>query len=295
MNKHKNERFFLYLQTIDPHVPYSPPAEFTRLYFPEQYRGRVGPSLDGIEQLAIASRPRRMRPQDWAWIRALYDAEVTYHDTHMGRFLEAASKLGILDDTLLIVTNDHGEELRDHGKLGHGHSLFDELVRAPLVIRYPPLFRPGQRVGDPVENVDLFPTIVEALGLEPVSDIDGLSLLPMLEGKPPSVPSYAVSEFRGAYRSVRVGRWKLIAGRNGNRRLYNIEIDPTEKNDLARRSPIARRMCEQHLAEFLASPAKTARFREANVPQRRYKPGFVKQDPELRRQLEALGYFGGAK
>jgi choline-sulfatase len=295
MTKHRGERFFLYLQTIDPHVPYNPPIEFSRLYFPEEYRGVVGPSLDGLEQLAIASNRKRMRPQDWVWIRALYDAEVTYHDTHMGRFLDAVAKLGILDDTLIVVTNDHGEELRDHGKLGHGHSLYEELVRAPLLIRYPSLFRPGQRIKEPVENVDLFPTIIETLGLESVSDVDGLSLLPMLEGRPPAVPSYAVSEFRDRHRSVRVGRWKLVASRTGVRSLFNIEFDPNEQNDQAKRAPIAGRMCEQHLAEFLASPAKTGRYREANVQQRRYRPGFVKQDPELRRQLEALGYFGGSQ
>ena len=295
VNKRKNERFFLYLQSIDPHVPYSPPAEYTRIYFPEDYRGIVGPTLDGLEQLAIASGRKPMRPLDWNWIKALYEAEVTYHDTHLGKFLEALAELGILDDTMVVITNDHGEELRDHGRLGHGHSLYDELVRAPMLIRFPALFKPGQRVREPVENVDLYPTILEALGLEPVSDIDGVSMLPLLEGRPPAAPNYAISEFLSAYRSVRVGRWKMIAGQNGERRLFDLEGDPGEQVDQARRAPIARRMCEQHLAEFLASPAKTARFREGNVPQRRFRPGFVKQDPELRRQLEALGYFGGIK
>jgi arylsulfatase A-like enzyme len=295
LQRHKDERFFLYLQTIDPHVPYAPPPEYTRIYHPEEYRGKVGPTLDGIEQLAIASGKKPVGPEDWAWIKALYEAEITYHDTHLGKFFEAVADLGILDDTLVVVTNDHGEEIRDHGKAGHGHSLYDELVRAPLLMRYPALFRPGQRVREPVENVDIYPTILEALGLEPVSDVDGVSVLPMLEGKPPSVPSYAISEFRTGFRAVRVGRWKMIAGQSGERHLYDLEVDPAEQVDQARRAPIARRMCEQHLAEFLANPAKTARFREGNVPQRRFRPGFVKQDPELRRQLEALGYFGGIK
>jgi choline-sulfatase len=293
--RRKNERFFLYLQTIDPHVPYSPPAEYTRIYYPDEYRGVVGPSLDGFEQLAIASGRKPMRPLDWTYIKALYEAEVTYHDTHLGKFFDGIADLGILDDTLVIITNDHGEELRDHGRLGHGHSLYDELVRSPMLIRFPPLFKAGQRVREPVENVDLYPTVLETLGLEPVSDIDGVSLLPLMEGKPPAAPNYAVSEFLTAFRAVRVGRWKMIAGQNGERRLFDIEGDPTEQVDQARRAPIARRMCEQHLAEFLASPAKTARYREGNVPQRRFRPGFVKQDPELRRQLEALGYFGGIK
>jgi choline-sulfatase len=292
ITKHTEERFFVYLQTIDPHVPYDPPAEYLRMYFPGDYRGRVGRSLDGLEQLAIASQKKPIDAQDWNYIKALYEAEVTYHDAHLGKFLAKLDEMGLLDETLFVVTNDHGEELRDHGKLGHGHSLYEELVRAPLMIRYPALFR-GQRVREPAENVDIFPTVLEALGLEPVSDIDGVSLLPMLEGKPPAVPNYAISEFRDGYRSVRVGRWKMIAGQNGQRRLFDLEADPAEQTDQVRRSFIASRMCEQHLSEFLASPAKTSRYREANVQQRRFKPGFVKQDPELKKQLEALGYFGG--
>ena len=88
------------------------------MYHPDEYRGRIGKSLDGLEQLALASRKRPMEPGDSEWIRALYDAEVTYHDAHMGKFLDQIDEMGLLDETLFIVTNDHGEELRGSRQAG---------------------------------------------------------------------------------------------------------------------------------------------------------------------------------
>ena len=152
------KRFFLYLQTIDPHVPYNPPAEYTKMYHPDAYRGRSASRSTASSSSPLASRKPPMQPAPMrSWIRALYDAEVSYHDAHMGKFLDRRP-VGLLDETLFIVTNDHGEEIEDHGKLGHGHSLYDELVRAPCSSATPRCFRGGRRATDPVENVDLFPT-----------------------------------------------------------------------------------------------------------------------------------------
>ena len=143
-----------------------------------------------------------------------------------------------------------------------------------------------------VEAIDLLPTILETLGLPPRPELDGVSLLPTLAGRPPGVPAYAVSEFLDDQRALIVGRWKLLAGARGWRKLFDLQDDPQERSDLAARAPIARRLCEQHLAEALATPAKAARFRDVLAPPRRFQATKVKHDPELRRQLEALGYFG---
>jgi hypothetical protein len=89
-----------------------------------------------------------------------------------------------------------------------------------------------------------------------------------------------------------VGRWKLLAGAAGWRKLFDLASDPGERLDIAARVPVARRLCEQHLAEALATPAKPARFRDAHAPQRRFESSRVKYDAELQRQLEALGYVG---
>jgi arylsulfatase A-like enzyme len=163
-----------------------------------------------------------------------------------------------------------------------------------MLVRYPARLPPRQ-VAEVVENVDLLPTITELLGVPPLPGLDGISLLPALAGRPASVPPYAVSEFLDAHRALRVDRFKLLAGAGGFRRLFDLKADPGENNDLSDSAPVARRLCEQYLAEALATPAKAARTRDMLAPARRFKAGTVKADPELRRQLEALGYFGGIK
>jgi choline-sulfatase len=291
LDRHRDRPFFLYLQTIDPHVTYSPPPQHLRAYHPEPYDGPLGSTLDGYEQAAISQGKRPASAADLRWIRALYDAEISYHDEQFGRFVDALSGSRVLDETLMIVTNDHGEEIADHGRHGHGHTLYQELIRSPLLIRYPPRFKAGQ-VDVIVEAVDLLPTILETMGFPPRPDLDGVSLLPTLAGRPPSVPAYAMSEFLDDQRAVLVGRWKLLAGATGWRKLFDLQDDPQERNDLAARAPVARRLCEQHLAEALATPAKASRFRDVLTTPRRFQVTKVKHDPELRRQLEALGYFG---
>jgi choline-sulfatase len=284
-------QFFLYLQTIDPHVSYRPPTAQARMYHPEPYRGPLGPTIDGYEQAAISRGKKPVTAADIRWMRALYDGEISYHDVHLGRFLDALAGSRLLDQTLLVITNDHGEEIADHGRYGHGHTLYQELIRSPLLLRYPPVFK-ADRVHAIVELVDLLPTILEGLGLPPRPDLDGVSLLGTLAGRPPSMPSYALSEFLADQRAVMVGRWKLLAGAGRRRKLFDLVSDPAELIDIAARAPIARRLCEQHLAEALATPAKAARFRDAHAPRRRFETSKVKYDPELQRQLETLGYVG---
>jgi choline-sulfatase len=291
LDSNPRSRFFLYIQTIDPHVTYSPPRDHVRAYHPEPYQGPIGPTLDGYEQAAISQGKKPVTAADIRWIRALYDAEISYHDEHLGRFLDALSASNVLDQTLVIVTNDHGEEIDDHGRHGHGHTLYQELIRSPLLMRYPPLISPT-RVRAIVESVDLLPTVAELLGLPAQPGLDGVSLTPTLVGRPPSLPTYALAEFLDDQRALMVGRWKLLAGANGWRKLYDLESDPQEQIDLGARAHVARRLCEQHLGEALATPAKAARFGDVRATPRRFRPAKVKQDSELRRQLEALGYFG---
>jgi choline-sulfatase len=291
VDANRSRRFFLYIQTIDPHVTYGAPPEHIRTYHPEPYRGPLGPSLDGFEQAAISQGKKAVTEADLRWVRALYDAEISYHDQQLGRFLKVLSASKMLDQTLVIITNDHGEEIADHGRHGHGHTLYQELIRSPLLIRYPPLFSAGP-VNPIVESVDLLPTVAEALGMPPQPGLDGVSLIPILGGRPPSLPTYGLTEFLDDQRALMVGRWKLLAGAGGWRKLFDLKSDPQERIDIAQRAPVARRLCEQHLAEALATPAKAARFRDVRTSTRRFQAAKVKHDPELRRQLEALGYFG---
>jgi len=289
LSEHQKERFFLYIQTIDPHVSYRVDRRYSSLYFPEEYDGWLGDSVLSDEQVAISKGRHAASERDIAWLKALYWGEITYHDEYMGKFLADVEKRGLFDNTMVVITNDHGEELYEHHRLGHGHSLYEPMIHAPLSMYFPGLFPAGKRVEEVVENVDVVPTILDALGVEPMKDLEGLSLLPLVAGKPHQRPYYAITEFLDGSRSIRVGDYKLMVGHLSG--LYDPVEDVNEDHDLRDEAPIALRMCEVYLGEGLANPDKKQRLLDITT-RRRFKAGKAKVTPEVRMQLEALGYFG---
>ncbi len=287
-------RFFLYLQSVDPHTPYRVPSSYSKRYFDGSYDGPIGSSFSTEEQLAIDDKSMHPSSQDLDWIRALYHGEVSYQDAQLRVLLDKIDQLGLGKDTIVVVTNDHGEELRDHGRMGHGHGVYDEMLRAPLAIRYPPLFPSGRRVADIVEEVDIAPTLVEALGLPPMTDVQGMSFLdlfgPQLRRRR---PLYAIGTALHGMRSVRVGDWKLIVDdHDGWLHLFDIGRDPGELTDVAG-SPsgsLPGRLCEVYLGEALASPSKARRLTTSGRI-RTHVSQDVELGDKLERSLESLGYL----
>ncbi len=236
--------------------------------------GKVAPSADDLK-----------------WLKAMYYGETSHHDIEMGKFFEELKGMGVLDDTLVIITNDHGEELGDHKKFGHGHTLYEELLRAPLIMHFPPLISPTVLTNEVAENVDVSPTIVDMLGVKPMKKADGLSLKPLLSGEPVQRPYYAMSEFMESKRAIRVGGWKMIWSGGITVELYHSDVDRGEKKNLAKKSLIARRLLEVHAGEAQAAYDKKQRMQDIST-KRQFKAGEADIDPETRKQLEALGYFG---
>jgi arylsulfatase A-like enzyme len=145
---------FLYLHTLDPHSPYSPPPPFDR-------RFGAAPSAD-----RPAAEPYHYRKrEDLERIVAQYDGEISYGDQEFGRFVDELKARGLYDQATIVFLSDHGEEFLDHGGWVHGHALYDELVRVPLVVKYPANLHAGRRVGRQVQLVDVLPTILKAQGL----------------------------------------------------------------------------------------------------------------------------------
>ena len=126
----------------------------------------------------------------------LYDAEIMYVDSHIGKLLRKLDELGIKDDTLIIITADHGEEFYEHGSFGHSETLYQEIIRVPLMIYYPKEFEP-QRIEKRVSLVDVFPTILDTLQIEIPEDVEGISMLPLLKGKSTYDREYTLSEVFG--------------------------------------------------------------------------------------------------
>ena len=273
--------FFLYVHTIDPHVPYIPPDETLALYDPEPYEGPVDFTRDRELLEKVKSERLRLNARDRRRLEALYDAEITYHDTHFASILDGLERRGLADDTLVVFTSDHGEEFFDHESVGHGHSLYEELLHVPLVLKVPGIEGPV-RVPDAVGLVDIVPTILDALEM-PREGLDGRSLLPLLRGEPTGAPPVTVAGFMEGWRSVVVGRFKLIQRTHRRWMLFDLEADPGERNDLADDRPMVVRALRGLLGLALAGGTRAHEAETTEI------------DAETDAQLRALGYVGAER
>ncbi|GAB5541941.1 MAG: hypothetical protein SangKO_017010 [Sandaracinaceae bacterium] len=285
-----DQPFFLYVHAIDPHVPYRPPARYVEMYDPDPYRGPVDFSRDATLLERIKTGGLRLSERDRRHLVALYDGEVSYQDAQLASILDGLERRGLADETMVVITADHGEELFDHGSVGHGHSLYDELVRVPLLVRVPGL--PTRRVDGSVGLVDVLPTVLDVLG-EPIpDDLSGRSLLPALRGDGEDAPSFSVSGFMEHWRSVASGRFKLVARSRGRYALFDLEADPGETHDLSDERPRTLAYMRGLLGLAL-SETRDGAHRQRRRP--RHRPSRAAVDDELRAQLEALGYVGTSR
>ncbi len=238
LSEHRNRYrpFFLFVHYFDPHAPYVPPVPFAELY--------VDPN-DRSEHLK--------------YLIDLYDAEIAFTDWQVGVLLAALGKLGLENNTLVVLVGDHGEGLMQHGYLLHGPNIYEEAVRVPLMVRWPNQIPAGQVLSAPVEMVDLSPTILDLLGVKPPPvPIQGRSLAAALRGEEEldserpvylhrrpynertlkTLPKYnpqGVDSIRvaGQKYGIRVGKWKYIEGaEEGTKELFDLEADPGEESNL---------------------------------------------------------------
>ncbi len=296
IDAHKDERFFVYIQTIDPHVPYDPPDELLELYDPDHasYDGQVSNRRTGLLLGEAKSGRLSFTDADARRLEALHDAEITYHDRHFGPFLERLRELGLYEDLVFVVTSDHGEEFDEHGSWGHGHSIFQELLHVPLVVRWPAAEAAGHRVPATVSTMDIGPTILEATGLPIPEAFEGRSLLGFLRGAPPPGPRVAFSDFLEDRRVIRAGRHKLVLRGNHTWAMFDLAQDPGEQDQLdgAEADPIALRYCRILLGQFLGADDRGAWL----APDGEGSAGTLLPasdsviDPQLCEQLQMLGY-----
>jgi arylsulfatase A-like enzyme len=173
------ESLFLYLHYMEPHEPLQPPADTLRSL--ARRRGRDAVTVGRLEQLARAARPLgSMNAQMIALAEDLYDAEVASLDGELRVFFDELASRGLLETSLVVVTADHGEEFLDHGGIGHGHTLYEELLRVPLLVILPGGARPAV-VTDVVSLVDVAPTVLDTVGLPIPASFEGRSHLATLE------------------------------------------------------------------------------------------------------------------
>jgi len=245
-------RFFVFINDIEPHLPYRPPEEFAARF--------LDPTLD--EETVQAAR--LLTPMDWhrhnlgvkrlpqdqiRALQGLYDAEIACLDHEVGKLVEALREDGVLDDTLLVVTSDHGECLGEHGMLSHEFGLYRSLRHVPLVLRLPGGTRAGEVLDDVVRLEDIYATVEEACRLPARRSIDGQSLLGdvsgrrarAMRGNPHTMLERMRQEDKLVFDPTRLavgitadfdGRYHRIEYSDGRTELFDIEADPSESRSL---------------------------------------------------------------
>ena len=234
--------FFLLVHAYDPHCPFWPDEPF-RTEYGGWYRGRFKDELQGL------CHPRRfgekmssgeIGTQEVKYINDMYDAGVAASDVWIGSFLDQIEKRGLLDDSIIVFTSDHGEVLGNHGWVGHGQ-VWEEALRVPLLVRFPD----GQwsrTIDQPVQHVDIVPTILAGLNAPELPGLHGIDLMPLIRSE---IPELSEDRMRLAH----VGKENLMALRFGTRwkatfhegkskitnaGLYDLRKDPLEQTNLCK-------------------------------------------------------------
>jgi arylsulfatase A-like enzyme len=195
LEQHYDEPFFLYAHSTDPHAPYRPPEAFEQKFanpadtpqFNRDYaRLRDQTQYGGGTVISRAGCVRAGVNPDRFIQRAIdrYDGEILHNDASLEKLVGKLRELGILDNTLIIVVSDHGEEFWEHGWTAHGQSLYQELTHGVFVMWNPKLIVTPKRVAEPVQLIDVLPTVLDLLGLKIPDVVQGQSLAPFAKGQP---------------------------------------------------------------------------------------------------------------
>jgi arylsulfatase A-like enzyme len=248
--------FFLFVNDIEPHTPYSPPEGLAERFL------RTAPNPDVLASARLFNFPASIGfilgvdPQAKGKVDVmsdLYDAEIASLDDSIGALLDGLEEMGVLDDTIVVVTSDHGENLGEHDRLGHFLSMHRTVLRVPLLVRYPGRFDKGRRVKDLVRLEDVAPTLLDLCGLPELPDADGKPLdddlpgrvaLGRLDAQTEKIPevrrNYPRADPRAltlTFRSACDGRFHYVRATDEKgglveEKLFDVVADPDELRDL---------------------------------------------------------------
>ena len=218
--------FFLYVDCFDPHEPWDPPLEDAKLYDPD---------YEGLDGLVPGGMTTNMTEEQVRHIEAAYAGEVTLVDRWVGRLLDAIRQKGVLDDTLVVFTTDHGCMMGEQGEIHKGEDrLRNQCTRLPLFIRHPEGEGAGKRVGGFVQHQDIMPTALHLLGIEPPERVLGANVWPMVTSGAQAPRDTIVTSF-GHHASVRTAKWNYVRpwtplppDRRPRHDLYDLAADPEE-------------------------------------------------------------------
>ncbi|MEO8502247.1 MAG: sulfatase [Vicinamibacteria bacterium] len=272
--------FFLFLHFYDPHWHYAPPPEVLKI-FESSYAGKLTGNLKDFHNL----RPDQVSAADLDHLLALYDGEIRYTDDEIGRLVTHLKERGVAGNTLMLVTSDHGEEFLEHGSWEHQKTLYEEVIRVPLMVSGPGVS--PRREAQPVSLLDVAPTILDFFSIQPAPSMKGLSLL---RPAPDHREMYGETDHtldgsRLSFLRNGAGSWKAILRTDPLRQTvrssewFDLAKDPAERTN--RPPPEALRVS---IEARIRDEALKSRSQVARRP--------VELSPEQKEKLRALGYIG---
>jgi len=266
---------FAFFHTYQVHSPYLPPDRYRSLF--GEYSGSIQPTSEALRPLST-NAAKLLDRNDFDYLVSQYDGEIRFLDDSLRELFDRLEKLGFLDNAVVLITADHGEEFGDHGGVLHRGTLYEELVRVPFIV-----WGRGVPAGvvDPtlVSAVDIVPTLLAAAGLEPQPVMEGRNVL--APSTTPWLDQRIFAQYRDAIYSVRTPRWKLIQGAGGHRMLFDLVRDPRERRNLATGRP---ELTAELAAELEAWRTARPRLSEEGL-------STTDLDPATEERLRTLGYI----
>ncbi|MFU8805347.1 MAG: sulfatase, partial [Bradymonadaceae bacterium] len=254
--ENKDEPFFLYLGTIDPHVTYRRHEEFIGLYDDDaNYTGRFRRHMSGEDLGLVKARKLPLDDREKLRVINLYKNEITFNDSAFGYVREQLEEAGIWDQTMVVVTSDHGEEFWEHGSVGHGHNVHQEMVHVPMFFYYPPLIPAGTVVDAGADVIDIMATVLDIIGVDRPEGQQGKSVLPLIFNQHGGYPEPAVATQYMLHYAMQLEDWKIYM-RRGEFRVYDRRTDILELEDVGDDHPLATRWLLDSMSWFRAHRAR---------------------------------------
>ena len=285
LKDNRRSPFFLFIHLWDVHFDFIPPEPYRSKFDPD-YRG----SVTGENFFYDPSINASMDPRDLKHLIALYDGEIAWTDAHVAKIYDDLRADGLLDSTVLAITADHGTEFFEHGAKSHRATLFDEVVRIPLIVRFPSKLPGGARVTAQTRIIDIGPTLLDLAGLPKPEGVMGHSLVSLARGKMLDFNNQAICELFSVGRRIRAIRTldgKLIDNLGKDRRYYfNLQTDPIEHRPL--------HTWTDPLGQSLLTAYRATLDDLATAISNRQSSSDAPSIPaDVLKQLQSLGYVGG--
>jgi len=248
---YKHDDFFLWVDCFDPHEPWDPPSPFDKKYTDPGYKGKklIHPKYGKVDW---------MTKEELKYVRGLYAGEVSFVDKWIGHLFNKIKELKIYDESLIIFLSDHGHPHGDHGSIMKTpDNLYSELLRIPLLIKYPGGLYAGKRIDELILTSDILPTILEIINLPKEAEgMQGRSIQPVVEGKKDKIREYIITGYHDSvHRCIRDKEWSFILRPKGQKdELYNLKEDSQEKNNLIDDYPEKAKEMASKIAVYFRNP-----------------------------------------